>query len=107
MFFLTTSGFTSEGLDVLNNLLKADPRNQDLLSILAEYNEQLGEVNKAVSNRLDLAKYDPWNAANYFRLGLLYKSMGDQNGMQKMLEKINSFASLDPIADQARIELGT
>lgn len=105
--FLTTSGFTSEGLDVLNNLLKADPRNQDLLSILAEYNEQLGDVDKAVSNRLDLAKYDPWNAANYFRLGLLYKSMGDQNGMQKMLEKINSFASLDPIADQARIELGT
>jgi hypothetical protein len=33
--------------------------------------------------------------------------VGDQNGMQKMLEKINSFASLDPIADQARIELGT
>lgn len=105
--FLTTSGFTSEGLDILNDLLKVDPRNQDLLNILAEYNEQLGEIDKAVGNRLDLAKYDPWNAANYFRLGLLYKSMGDQSGVQKMLEKINSFASMDPLAEQARIELGT
>jgi len=103
--YFTTSGFTSEGLDILNKLLKSDPRNQDLLNTLAEFNEQKSDLDAAIINRVQLSQFDPWNAANYFRLGLLYKAQSDQVNMVKMREKIISFAAFDPIAEQASKEL--
>jgi tetratricopeptide (TPR) repeat protein len=72
---------------------------------LAEFNQQMGKFAEANSYRLQIAKYDPWNAANYLQLGRNYKALEDLENMKKMREKINSFASKTQEAAQANSEL--
>jgi O-antigen ligase len=103
--YFLNMGKNQEGEKILLNVVESDPRNLDALLILAEYNKSLSQLDKSISNRLDIAKYDPWNAKNYYQLGLLYKSTGDLASMLKMKEKIDSFASKDPIAQQAATDL--
>lgn len=98
-------GKNQDGEKILLDVIEDDPRNLDALTILAEYNKGLGQMNKAISYRLEIAKFDPWNAKNYYQLGLLYKSVGDLSSMENMKIKINSFASNDPIAVQAATDL--
>jgi O-antigen ligase len=103
-YFLNV-GKNQDGEKILLDVIEDDPRNLDALAILAEYNKGIGQVNKAISNRLEIAKFDPWNAKNYYQLGLLYKSVGDLSSMENMKIKIESFASKDPIASQAATDL--
>jgi hypothetical protein len=55
--------------------------------------------------RLQIAKYDPFNAANYLQLGRNYKSIGDLAKMNEMRSKILSFAPNTEEAKQAISEL--
>jgi len=50
---------------------------------------------------------DPWNAENYLALGNDYKKQGNLAKSKAMLLKILSFASTNPIAEQAKNELGS
>jgi len=103
--YLLSNGFTDQGLKVLNDYLNYDPRNLDALFSLARYNENTGNLRKAIELRLEIKKYDPWNAANYLQLGRNYKALGDIANMNAMREKINSFASETQEATQANSEL--
>ena len=103
--YLITSGFVDEGMKALTEVAKSDPRNLDALMYLAEFNQQMNKLNEANKYRLQIAKYDPWNAANYLQLGRNYKALGDIANMNAMREKINSFASKTQEATQANSEL--
>ena len=103
--YLAASGFTTEGLNVLKEVVLNDPRNLDALTSLAEFNQQLGNLDEVNKYRLQMAKYDPFNAANYLQLGRNYKSLGDIAKMNEMLVKIMSFAPETEEAKQANLEL--
>jgi tetratricopeptide (TPR) repeat protein len=103
--YLVTSGFTNEGLGILSEVVKSDPRNLDALTALAEFNQQLGNLDQVNTYRLQIAKYDPFNAANYLQLGRNYKSIGDLSKMNEMRSKILSFAPNTEEAKQAISEL--
>jgi tetratricopeptide (TPR) repeat protein len=102
---LIQAGFGTEGLDSMKNLLLADPRNLDTLNSLASLYEQQNEFASAVKIREQIIVLDPWNGANYLAIGKDYKQLGDLDKSRKMLDKILSFASNNPIAEQAKIEL--
>jgi O-antigen ligase len=103
--YLAASGFLDEGIKALEDVSKSDPRNLDSLMFLAQFNEQLNKPQEAINYRIEIAKYDPWNAANYLQLGRNYKALGDITNMNKMREKINSFASTTQEAAQANSDL--
>ena len=99
------AGYPTDALYLLSKINKKDYRNLDTLILLAVGNEQLGKLPEAVKYRNEISKYDPWNASNYFSLGLIYKKLNDSENMNLMLNKIQSFASSDPISKQAAQEL--
>jgi O-antigen ligase len=103
--YLIRGGFVEEGLTAVKAINKNDPRNMDALNGLALVAEQLGKYDEAIGYRLALSKLDPWNAVNYLALGKNYKAKGDLANAKLMLDKINSFASKDPIAAQAKTDL--
>jgi O-antigen ligase len=103
--YLAASGFTDEGLDVLKEVIQNDPRNLDALTSLAEFNEQLGNIDEIIKYRLQIAKYDPFNAANLLQIGRSYKLIGDFAKMSDMRIKILSFASDTDEAKKALLEL--
>ena len=103
--YLAASGFTTEGLNVLKEVVLSDPRNLDALTALAEFNQQLGNLDEIIKYRLQIAEYDPFNATNYLQLGRSYKLTGDLAKMNEMRVKIMSFAPETEEAKQANLEL--
>jgi tetratricopeptide (TPR) repeat protein len=98
-------GYANEGYRSLISLHDNDPRNLDVIRVLAEYEKSNKNLKNEINYRLEIMKLDPWNAANYFDLGLLYKQQGNSNEVLKMREKILSFASNTDIAIKAKAEL--
>jgi tetratricopeptide (TPR) repeat protein len=72
---------------------------------LAEFNQQLGNLDEIIKYRLQIAEYDPFNATNYLQLGRSYKLNGDLAKMNEMRVKILSFAPDTEEAKQASLEL--
>ena len=103
--YLVMTGFTNDGMSVLQELNAYDPRNLDTLLTLADFSARLGKPDIAIKYRLEIAKYDKWNAANYLELGKLYKNTGDNVRMVKTLETIESFAKNTVEGKQALIDL--
>jgi tetratricopeptide (TPR) repeat protein len=103
--YLARGGYVDEGLAAVKDVYNNDPRNLDALSALILASEDLGKKEDAIAYRLKMVDLDPWNAKNYLALGILYKSKGDLLNTKAMLDKINSFASSDPIATQAISDL--
>jgi hypothetical protein len=103
--YLVANGYVDEGMKVLDESIKEDPRNLDALLTLAQFNEQMGMIDKANNYRLQIAKFDSWNATNYLQLGRNYKALGDLTNMNMMRNKINSFAGKTQEAIQANSEL--
>jgi O-antigen ligase len=103
--YIAASGFANEGLDVLKEVIEIDPRNLDALNSLAEFNQQLGNLEEVNKYRLQIVQYDPFNASNLLQLGRNYKSLGDLVKMNEMLVKIISFAPNTEEAKQATLEL--
>ena len=99
------AGYPTDALSSLSQINMNDYRNLDTLILLAVGNEQLGKLSEAIKYRNEIAKYDPWNASNYLELGLIYKKLNDSQNMNLMLNKIQSFASSDPISKQATEQL--
>jgi O-antigen ligase len=102
---LIQAGFTDEGLSIVKKIHVNDPRNLDAINGLALTSEQLNKIPDAIGYREKMVKLDPWNAVNYLELGKDYKSQGDLVKSKMMLDKILSFASNNPIAEQAKTEL--
>ncbi len=102
---LIQSGFVDVGLQEIYIILADNPRNQDALNLLALTFEQLGNIPKAIEFREKIVLLDPWNAENYLALGIDYKKQDNLVKSDALLSKILSFASTNPIADQAKKEL--
>lgn len=102
---LIQGGFT-EGLVEAERILAKDPRNLDALKLLAEIYEKIGNLAKANQYRIQISKLDPWNATNLLVLAQNYKKQENLIQSQVIVEKILSFASNHPIADEARSLLG-
>ena len=102
---LITSGFIDEGLTEAKKIYFENPRNLDALRFFAATYEQLNNIPEAVQIREKIAVLDPWNAVNYLVLGNHYKTQGDLVKSKAMLDKILSFASENPVAKQAKIDL--
>ena len=103
--YLVASGFTTAGLSVLEEVIAKDPRNLEALNSLSDFNQQLGNLDKANKYRLQIAEYDPFNASNYLELGLNYKNLGELEKMKEMRLKILSFAPNTEEAKLATLEL--
>lgn len=91
--YLANSGFPTEGITALEEIVANDKRSDDALNLLAIYYAQLNEIDRAIERRNALAKLDPWNAANFLELGRLYKATGNFEKMNEVKNKILSFAS--------------
>ena len=104
---LIQGGFVDEGLQEIYKILADNPRNQDALNLLALTFEQLSNFPRAIEFREKIVLLDPWNAENYLALGNDYKKQGNLAKSNAMFLKILSFASANPIADQAKEELGS
>lgn len=102
---LVSFGFVQEGMKELENLFESNPRNIDVLNVLAEFSLQLGKIDDAINYRTQLSTLDPWNAKNYLALGGLYKQKNDIQSMLLMLDKIQSFASDNQIYIDAKNQL--
>jgi len=102
---LVSNGFLDQGLPVVKKIYAENPRNMDALNALIWISEQLNQLPEAINYREQMAKLDPWNAVNYLGLGKDYKAQGNLVKSKEMLDKILSFASANPIAEQAKTEL--
>jgi O-antigen ligase len=104
---LVSNGFLDQGLPVVKKIYADNPRNLDALNALIIFSEQLNQIPDAINYREQMAKLDPWNAVNYLGLGKDYKAQGNLVKSKEMLDKILSFASANPIAEQAKTELAS
>jgi O-antigen ligase len=95
----------TEAISVVDELLMSDPVNLDYLSVRAGIAENASDWNKAISIRNLIIKHDPWNAVNYYKLGLNYKKIEDFKNMNIALRKIISFAPNTAEAASAKLEL--
>jgi hypothetical protein len=94
-------GYKSEASLEVKKLLQEDHRNLDCLRVTAFLEESDNKISEAISTRTNIAKYDPWNAQNYFELAKLYKLSGDLTKVEEMRDKILSFAPNTEIAKNA------
>jgi O-antigen ligase len=103
---MVDTGYISESYKQIIVLHEKDPRSLDVLRWLAEYNKSIANYKTEILYRTDISLLDPWNADNYFMLGIAYKQIGDSVNSNKMRDKINGFAPNSEIAKKALIELG-
>jgi O-antigen ligase len=105
--YLVSNQYIDEGMKTLFEVYQADPRNLDNLGILSDFSVRLSRVNEAIKYREEIKLLDPWDAKNLLKLGQLYKSTGNIQKMDEMLEVILSFAANTPEGKTAIIELNT
>ena len=77
----------------------------DALNLLASYYSELKKPELAIELRLRIAELDQYNAKNYYKLGLDYKSIGNFVDMEKMKSLVLSFASETPEGVMAKTDL--
>ena len=102
---LATSGYANEGIELLKLSIAKNPRNLDALNLLANYYSELKKPELAKDLRLEIAELDKYNAKNYYKLGLDYKSIGNFVDMEKMKNLVLSFASDTPEGVMAKTDL--
>jgi O-antigen ligase len=61
---------------VVSSLHEKDPRNLDHLRWLIEYEKIKKNSDNELEYRELIVRLDPWNAINYFEMGLIYKQKG-------------------------------
>jgi len=105
-YFLVDMGYTNEAYSIILSSHKADPRNPDYLQGLANFEESKQNIKNAISVRRKISIIDPWNADNYLKLLVLYKSNGDLVNANEMKNKILNFAPNTEIAKTALETLG-
>jgi tetratricopeptide (TPR) repeat protein len=103
--YMVNAGLKDEGLLRLRQINSDNPRNLDVLNMLAEYSEIYGLTYDAIEFRSKISVLDPWNAKNYLRLGNLYKFNGEKIKMLEIKDKILSFASNTSEGKLAAVEL--
>jgi O-antigen ligase len=103
--YLITSGFEDIGFKVLDRLMESDPRNLNYLNAKAGYLEQRKQYGEAIKLRIEIEKFDQWNARNILILGQNYKAVGNYSAAKQAWTRLMSFASNHPIAEESRVLL--
>ena len=104
-FYLATSGYLEKGIAILDENTEKHPNSIDSYNTIANIYESLKKPKEAEPYRLAIIRMNPWNAKNYLQLGKNYKAQQDYTNMEKMLKKIESFASATEVYAQAKNEL--
>lgn len=99
------AGFYVEGFKEIKKLEKLHPRNDYVLVALSELSELQKDIDSAINYRIKLTIVDPFNAKNYLRLLVLYKSIGDLAQANEMQIKIDSLFPDSEISLEAQKEL--
>ena len=99
--YMVDMGDLESGYREILNLHKKDLRNLDYLRWLVEYERNKQNTKNEIDYRIQITKLDPWNADNYFNLGMLYKKIGDNSNALIMKNKILSFAQGTEISNKA------
>jgi O-antigen ligase len=102
---LAESGDSVNSISQIRTLLNSDPRNLNYLEWIALYEQGQGNFKAAILLRNQIVKFDPWNARNFFDLGILYKQIGDSPSKINMLEEILRIANGTEISKLAKVEL--
>lgn len=105
-YFLLDMGYTDEAYNIILSSHKNDPINPDYLQGLANFEESKQNIPNAISVRNKISIIDPWNADNYLKLLVLYKSNGDLVNANEIKNKILNFAPNTDIAKTALETLG-
>jgi tetratricopeptide (TPR) repeat protein len=100
--YLANRGDFINAIPMLIRTIEENPRNQDAYSLLAFSYEQTGEFALAISSRNSIAELDPWDAKNYLDLGLLHRSLGENEKADIYFKRILDFADKTPVGDEAR-----
>ena len=90
----------------INNLNNSDPRDLEYLNWFAKYEDEISKnYSESIRIRNLIAVFHPWDPLNDLEMGKMYKRNSNLAGMNKMPEKILSFAPDDDIARVAKQEL--
>ena len=98
-------GFTKESLILLDQLLEQDPTNLNYLSAKAYYQEIYDDILGSIRTRELIADNDPWNADNFFVLGLLHAKSGNSDRATYYKSKVLAIADNTEIGTRAKNEL--
>lgn len=90
--YLGRSGYGNEAIQLTKDSITKNPRNYDGIMLLANYYSELKQPEMAVKLRLQIAELDPYNSANYYQLGIIYKELSDYENMEKMKKIILNLA---------------
>lgn len=102
---LMDAGHFDIGVNMIRELSRNDPRQLDYLKVLVKVEMNQNNLNEAVMLRESIAKLDPWNAQNYFELGLLYKSLGNDLKAQEIRDVILKINTSAEYSNRAKMEL--
>lgn len=98
-------GFTKESLTLLDQLLEQDPTNLIYLNAKAYYQEGYNDIPGSIKTREMIEYNDPWNADNYFVLGLLHVKSGNSERATYYKSKVLDIADNTEIGTRAKNEL--
>ena len=98
-------GFTKESLTLLDQLLEQDPSNLIYLNAKAYYQESYNDIPGSIKTREMIEDNDPWNADNYFVLGLLHVKSGNSERATYYKLKVLAIADNTEIGTRAKNEL--
>ncbi|ASY13793.1 O-Antigen ligase-like protein [Candidatus Nanopelagicus hibericus] len=98
-------GFTKESLTLLDQLLEQDPTNLIYLNAKAYYQEGYNDIPGSIKTREMIEDNDPWNADNYFVLGLLHVKSGNSERATYYKSKVLAIADNTEIGTRAKNEL--
>jgi len=98
-------GFTKESLTLLDQLLEQDPTNLIYLSAKAYYQEGYNDISGSIKTRELIEDNDPWNADNFFALGLLHVKSGNLERAAYYKSKVLAIADNTEIGTRAKGEL--
>lgn len=102
---LGRTGDYTEPIRIVSKLLDSDPRNLYYLEGRASFYEFSKQYKKAVNDRQRIIRLNPGNGNNYYQLMKDYIAIDDYQNAQKILDRLNSFASKTDIAIQATTEM--
>jgi O-antigen ligase len=98
-------GFTKESSVVLDKLLEQDPTNLIYLSAKAYYQEVYNDISGSIQTRELIGENDPWNADNFFVLGLLHLKSGNSERAAYYKSRVLAIADSTEIGTRAKNEL--
>jgi len=102
---LMDSNYFENGVSNIRFLSEQDPKQLDYLLLLSRVAVLNKDYNTAINLRELMAKLDPWNAKNYFEMGLLYKELGKSAEVNRVKDLIIKIGTSDAYSQQAKLEL--